>query len=122
MSEIYPQGDFILQQDCATSHTSRATKIFLIDKGVDYIAKDDWPPHSPDLNPMDYAMWDSLYEVYMGQSIPFTLNELKAKIKECWRQIGIEEVQKSIVTWHNRVRVVVQLEGGSTDHLKNGLH
>ncbi|GFR96553.1 hypothetical protein ElyMa_002723700, partial [Elysia marginata] len=23
---------------------------------VDFIGKDDWPPQSPDLNPMDYAM------------------------------------------------------------------
>ncbi|GFS01184.1 transposable element Tc3 transposase [Elysia marginata] len=93
--KLYPQGDFILQQGGATSLTSRATRKFLIDQGVDFIAKDEWPPQSPDLNPMDYAMWDSLAEVYMGQSIPLTVNELKAKIKESWRQISIEEVGKS---------------------------
>ncbi|GFS19410.1 transposase [Elysia marginata] len=80
--KLYPQGEFILQQDGATSHTSRATRKFLIDQGVDLIAKDDWPPESPDLNPVDYAISDSLAEVYIRQPIPFPVNELKAKIKE----------------------------------------
>ncbi|GFR79629.1 hypothetical protein ElyMa_005880000 [Elysia marginata] len=71
---------------------------------------------------MDYAMWDSRAEVYMGRSISFTGNELKAKMKECKRQEGIEEVRKSIATWRKRVGAVVQLEASSADHLENGLH
>ncbi|GFR58865.1 hypothetical protein ElyMa_001780100 [Elysia marginata] len=31
---------------------------------------------------MDYAIWDSNAEVYMGRSFPFTENELKAKTKD----------------------------------------
>ncbi|GFR79756.1 transposase [Elysia marginata] len=83
MSQTLLQGEFILQQGGATSHSSRATQIFLIDQGVNFIAKDDWPPQSPDLNPMGYAIGDWLAEVYMGLSIPFTVNEEKAKRKEC---------------------------------------
>ena len=26
------------------------------------IKKNEWPPESPDCNPMDYAIWDSLKE------------------------------------------------------------
>ncbi|GFS26358.1 mitochondrial import inner membrane translocase subunit TIM17 [Elysia marginata] len=37
-----------------------------MDQGVDVIAKDAWSPQYPDLNQMDYAMWDSYAEVYMG--------------------------------------------------------
>ncbi|GFR88244.1 4,5-dihydroxyphthalate dehydrogenase [Elysia marginata] len=75
---INADGDFVVQQDEATAHTSRATQQFLIDQGVDFVAKDGWPPQSPDSNPMDYAMWDSLAEsekVYMGQLIPFIENK-----------------------------------------------
>ncbi|GFR70615.1 hypothetical protein ElyMa_005657500 [Elysia marginata] len=64
---------------------------------VDIIAKDDWPLKSQDLNPVEYAMWDSLADkVYMELSMPFTENEMKAKTKECWTQVGIEELGKSI--------------------------
>jgi hypothetical protein len=42
--------------------------------------KDKWPPHSNDLNPMDYTMWDSLSEkVYAGRTEKFTEQELKDK-------------------------------------------
>ncbi|GFS18657.1 transposable element Tc3 transposase [Elysia marginata] len=95
--KIYPPGDFILQQDVATLHSSRTTQNFLILQGVDFIAHDDWSLQSPDLIPLDYAMWDSLAKIYMGRSIPFTGIELEAK-KECWGQIGIKELRKSIAT------------------------
>ncbi|GFR59991.1 hypothetical protein ElyMa_001810200 [Elysia marginata] len=90
-----------------------------MDQGVGLIAKDDWPPRSPDLNLMDYAMWNSLAEVHMGRSILFTEDDMKVEIKECWKQIGIEQMRKPIGTWRKRVRAVVQLEeGSSTDLLK----
>jgi len=32
----------------------------------------EWTPHSPNLNPLDYSMWDILQElVYEGRSEPF---------------------------------------------------
>ena len=61
------------------------------------IKKDEWPPQSPDLNPMDYTIWDSLYEkVYKGRTQKFTENDLKEKIWEKWEEITLEEVRKSI--------------------------
>ena len=35
--------------------------------GHTFIKKDEWPRQSPDCNPMDYAIWDSLKDkVYQG--------------------------------------------------------
>jgi hypothetical protein len=46
----------------------------------EFIIKDEWPPQSPDLNPMDYTTWDSLSEkVYAGRTEKFTEEELKEK-------------------------------------------
>ena len=56
MNNIYSNKEFILQQDGSTSHTSRLTQQFLEDNNIVYIKKDDWPPNSLDLNPMDYAI------------------------------------------------------------------
>jgi len=39
----------------------------------------DWPPYSPDLNPMDYYMWGNVKDkVYKDK--PKTLSEFKSKI------------------------------------------
>ena len=53
-STLYPDNDFIFQQDGALSHTSRITQEHLYANTPEFIGKDDWPLQSPDLNPMDY--------------------------------------------------------------------
>ena len=74
----------------------------------------------PDLNPMDYTIWQSLAEkVYAGQPNAFTEEQLKEKIKESWREISLNEIRKSISPWKARLRSVIEQDGGSTDHLKN---
>jgi len=30
----------------------------------DFIGKDEWPPTSPDLNPLDYHVWGAILERY----------------------------------------------------------
>ena len=78
---LYPDNDFILQQDGAPSHTNRITQEHLDANTSEFIGKDNWPPQSPDLNPMDQHVWDSLSEkVYEGRSTKFAERELKQKI------------------------------------------
>ena len=117
---LYPSNNFILQQDGTSSHTSKLTQKFLTSKNIEFIKKDRWPHQSPDLNPMDYTVWNSLTEkVYYQQREAFTEEPLKQKITECWQQITIEEIRKSINSWKRRLRDVIAQNGGSTDHLEH---
>ena len=85
---LYPDNDFIFQQDGAPSHTSRITQEHLDANTPELIGKDDWPSLSPDLNPMNYHVWDSLSEkVYEGRSTKFTERELMQKIQQCRERI-----------------------------------
>ena len=110
---LYPDNDFIFQQDGAPSHSSRITQEHLDAITPEFIGKDDWPPQSPDLNPMDYHVWDSLSEkVYEGRSTKFTERELKQKIQQCWERIPQAEIRKAIASWKKRVRAFVEkMEG-----------
>ena len=115
---LYQDNDFIFQQDGAPSHTSRITQKHLDANTPEFIGKDDWPPQSPDLNLMDYHVWDSLSEkVYEGRSTKFTERELKQKIQQSWEQITQGEIRKAIASWKKRVRAVCRENGGPTDHL-----
>jgi hypothetical protein len=59
------------------------TQEHLREETPEFIEKDEWPPQSPDLNPMNYNMWDSLSEkVYAGGIEKFTEQELKDKIQD----------------------------------------
>ena len=57
-TRLLPSGSgYIFQQDGAPAHTARATQNWLQTNYPDFIAKDQWPPNSPDLNPLDYHVW-----------------------------------------------------------------
>ena len=69
LSQLIPEmtnlsgGDFIFQQDGARSHTAKHTMAYFdenLPEQAEILLPEDWPPHSPDLNPMDYCIWSSL--------------------------------------------------------------
>jgi len=53
---MLPQWTF--QQDGAPAHTARNTTDYLKKEKIDSIKPNMWPPNSPDLNPVDYAVWE----------------------------------------------------------------
>ena len=48
----YVQAEMIFNFQLAAGQLSR------------FITKDQWPPNSPDLNPMDYYLWGAMLDVY----------------------------------------------------------
>ena len=104
---LYPNGDWVFQQDGAPAHTSKTTQEYLDGATPDFIRKHEWPPQSPDCNPMDYA----------GKQDKFTENELKKQIRKCWKDNTLGEIQKKISVWKKRFRTVVAENGGHIDHL-----
>jgi len=56
------QYRWTLQQDGAPSHTVNNTINYLKRENVSFIKPQMWPPISPDLNPVDYAVWGALQQ------------------------------------------------------------
>ena len=48
---------YVWQQDSTPCHTSGKSQKWLLANFYDYISPNNWPPNSPDLNPMDYYVW-----------------------------------------------------------------
>ena len=107
-------------QDCAPSHTSRVTQDFLKENVPNFINKNEWPPQSADLNPMDYSIWQLLKQkVYYGRKEKFTEAELRNKLLSSWEEIDEQSIKKSIGRWKKRLNLVVSEEGGPIDHKLN---
>ena len=51
---VFSGKPFLFQQDGAPAHTSNSTQGWLRENIPDFIRKEEWPPYSPDLNPVDY--------------------------------------------------------------------
>ena len=106
----------IQPKDGATSHTAQITQENLrINFGRRFIRKDQWPPHSPDCNPLDFYFWDAIKrKVYEGLRGPFhDLVELKKGIRKVWKKaFTVEELRKAILQFRPRLKAVVSENGG----------
>jgi len=78
-----PGNDFEFLQDSVPSHRTKVTQQFLRQNIPDFIAADEWASYSPDLNLLNYCIWDILQDlVYEGQRLPFaSVQDLKEAIK-----------------------------------------
>ena len=112
---MYPDDNYIFQQDGATSHTSLVCQSKLRQLlRKRFINKDQWPPKSPDLNPLDYYFWEVIKtEVYKNRSEPFqNLAQLSRRIRIVWqRAINMEHVRKAIDQFRPRCQKVVECRG-----------
>ena len=121
LSEIIQKSpDFVFQQDGAPAHTARDTVAFLKEKCPDFIEPPDWPPCSPDLNPLDYFVWSTMEEkVYHGERIR-NIDHLKQRILDAWDEMPQSWLAKAISKWRSRMQAVVDNGGGHIEpFLKN---
>ena len=106
----------MLQQDGASSHTARNTINFLHQENITFIEPNMWPPNSPDLNPVDYAIWGALQEkIYLRRKFN-TVDQLKMAIVEEWENLSQRVIDRSINEWRHRLEKVVENQGGHIEH------
>lgn len=116
---LYPNDDFTFVQDSAPSHRANKIQSFLKEKLKSRFVKNtDWPPSSPDCNPLDYYFWDRVQEkVFEDRHCnPFTsTEELKERIKEVWGDCSsnLKEIRKALKQFLPRLREVESKDGGS---------
>ena len=86
----------------------------------DFIGKDQWPPNSPDLNPLHYCAWPLMLESYKKISPkPTSLTELKVALQSIWDELPLTTIQKSIRSFLKRLQLCVRVKGGHFEHLLN---
>ena len=76
----------------------------------------EWPPSSPDVNPLDYFFWDLLKtKVYQGRvgELFSSEEELKTKIKAVWKDCAtdLKPLRKAIKQFVPRLRAVEEKQG-----------
>ena len=66
--------------------------------------QEDWSSNSPDLNPMDYGVWEDL-EASIYRHPIHTMEELKARIVQFWEDLKISHKQSTTRTLFDSVHV-----------------
>ena len=112
----------VFMQDGASPHTARRVLEFLREKFPDRLIslKTDqiWPPHSPDLNPLDFYLWGYLKSV-VYQNRPRTTEELKRNIKREVRRIRGDVLMSVIENFLCRLQYVHGKQGAWIEHVMN---
>lgn len=101
----------VFQQDGAPSHRAITTQDWCEQTFVDFISKDEWPPSSPDLNPMDYAIWSILESRVCAvphKSVESLMNALKRE----WDRLDQEIINKVVAQFPQRLQGCIDAEGG----------
>jgi inhibitor of nuclear factor kappa-B kinase subunit alpha len=110
--------EFIFQQDSAPAHAARQTQEWLQQNTPDFITKDEWPPNSPDLNPLDYHVWGAMLERYrVHKPKPKNKAELKAVLEAIWADLPQEPIDSAILAFRKRLRACATADGGHFEHL-----
>jgi predicted transcriptional regulator len=71
----------------------------------------EWPPNSPDLNPMDYAVWSILEEKACRKPHP-NVESLKKELKKAWKEISLKTLEKIVDSFPKRLKACVDAKGG----------
>ena len=74
----------------------------------------EWPPQSPDLNPIEH-LWNEVdRRLRLFSTSPTSKDDLWEKIQIVWQNIEVEFVQKLICTMPTRVVDLLAAKGGYT--------
>ena len=94
--------DWTFQQDGAKPHTHKLSQKWCNDHFPGLIDKDHWPPNSPDLNPLDYSIWDEFVH-QLNWNEAQSKKTLIAELKRAVKRIRKEVVLESCESWTNRL-------------------
>lgn len=102
---------FILMHDNARPHAAGIVNDYLDDVQIERL---DWPPYSPDPNPIEH-LWDQLKRnIRRRNPVPSTIGELRIAAQEEWNAIPQENIQTLISSMPRRMQAVVRARGGNT--------
>lgn len=107
----FGEQHWTLQQDSAPAHKAKTTQQWCKDHLPDFITAAEWPPYSPDLNPMDYSLW-SILEARACNKRHQSLEALKASLRREWHRITLEELRAAALNFRKRLKLCVDAQGG----------
>lgn len=110
-SEHFGRRRWCFQQDSAPAHKACVVQQWCRDKCPDFIDVNQWPPYSPDLNPLDYSIW-AILEAKVNSERYASLAQLHAALQQAWDEIGLELLASVVENWRKRMRACVKANGG----------
>ncbi|VDL75527.1 unnamed protein product [Nippostrongylus brasiliensis] len=101
---------YVFQQDSAPAHKAKSVQKWCKDNLHDFVSAEEWPPYSPDLNPMDYSIW-SVLEAKACATPHRSLDCLKESLIKAWDEIDEDYLRRTIDAFPQRLHQCI-VNGG----------
>lgn len=107
----FGKKQWTFQQDSAPSHKAKTTIAWLKEKVPRFISPSEWPSYSPDINPMDFAIW-SILESKCCSTRQVSVETLKRRLHKEWMKIPQNQIRDSCISFRHRLERVIKARGG----------
>lgn len=103
------QAQSIFQHDNSSIHTARIVKDFLRKSAFKVL---EWPPNSPDLNPIENLWADISRKLEEYPDSPKNLDELWQRFEDIWTNTSIDYLHSLYESMPKRIRSLYENKGG----------
>ncbi len=115
MTTVYPSSDGYFQQDNAPCHKAQIISDWFLEHDNEFTLL-NWPPQSPDLNPIEH-LWDAVErEIRIVDVQPTNLQQLRDAIMSIWTKISEECFQHLVESMPQRINEVLKAKEGPTQY------
>jgi transposase len=107
------KGKILFQQDNDPKHTSQAARRWFEENGIQVL---DWPPQSPDLNPIEHLWAHLKRRLAEYDTEPSGMIELWERVQVEWNKIPQQVCMDLIESMPRRIAAVLKAKGGNTKY------
>ena len=104
--EHFKKTSLNVLQDSEPSHGAKKTQEWLSANVPNFISKEEWPPSSPDLNPIDFSIWGYL-ESKVSATHHKSFKALKTKLRKEWLKMPQDVIRDSCRSFWRRLQLVI---------------
>ncbi|QQP57708.1 Putative transposable element [Caligus rogercresseyi] len=102
----FPMNNYVFTQDGAPAHTFKKAQEFCKGNMASF-----WPSSSPDVNPLDFAVWGFL-EGKTNKTSHTSVEALKATITKEWDNMSEDFIKTSCASVRPRIEAIIRNNGG----------
>jgi len=111
---LFENRKWYFQQDGASAHRAASTIEFLKKIMLRFIPKEDWPPNSPDLSPIE-NLW-VIIDAQVKEQMPSTVPKMQKMIFDAWNSISNEICTNLTNSMHSHLQACIDNHGGYTKY------